>query len=154
MLHISAQVQAALLVLMSLGCRPDAAPAALPEALLGRWEGVVEEGLYVEEWRSVGDNTFEGKAILYEDGQPAGEELMRITRFADEWLFLASTGGRRITSFVRVPEVDGAWVFENREHDFPQRIGYRVMGDSLHTYIALLDDQSDRMDVLLHRVKQ
>ncbi len=71
--------------------------------------------------------------------------------FAGEWLFIASTGGQRINSFVRVAVMDGAWIFENREHDFPQRIGYRVEGNSLRAYIALLDDTGRRQEFVLGR---
>lgn len=106
----------------------------------------------MEEWQAAGDSTFDGTAILYQDGQSAGKEQMRITRFAGQWLFLASTGGTRITCFVLSNEQDGKWIFENREHDYPQRIGYRLHGDTLFAYVALLDDQGDRMDFVLHRV--
>lgn len=153
MLRITVQFSALLMMLMTGGCRQAVAPTALPDALLGRWEGTVEDGVYVEEWRTGDDNTFEGTAILYRDGQPAGTERMRITRFADQWIFLASTGGVRITSFVRVAEAEDTWVFENSEHDYPQRIGYRVQGDTLRAFIALLDDRTDRMDFQLVRVE-
>jgi hypothetical protein len=85
------------------------------------------------------------------NGQVVNEEQMRLMYFAGDWLYIASTGGQRITSFVRVAARDGEWVFENREHDFPQRIGYRVQADTLSAYIALLDDQGRRQEFVLGR---
>lgn len=129
----------------------DARSMELPYRPVGTWEGEVDGMQYTEQWRAAGPRTYEGEAHMRKAGQMLSEERMRITHFADQWLFIASTGGARITSFVRVEEKDGAWVFENREHDFPQRIGYRVEGDTLRAYIALLDDQGQRIDFVLRR---
>ena len=131
----------------------DTTQSDLPDQLVGRWEGLLTEGNYSEEWLKVSESTYEGKALLMIGDIVRSEELMRLTFFAGQWVFMASTGGTRITSFVRVAVKDGAWIFENREHDYPQHIGYKVEGKTLSAYIALLDDQTDRMDFVLKRVK-
>lgn len=134
-----------------LCAQPPAADLAFIDRLLGAWEGPLDDARYREEWNRQDATTFNGTARVIRNGQVQSEEQMRITYFAGEWLFIASTGGQRITSFVRVAVKDGAWIFENREHDFPQRIGYRVEGDTLNAYIALLDDHGQRMDFVLRK---
>lgn len=122
-----------------------------PGQLVGRWEGEVGAGRYVEAWTRVDDLTYDGAATMYKDGQPVGHERMRLMYFADQWLLIASTGGRNITSFVRLPAADATWIFENREHDFPKRIGYRVHGDMLSAWIDDGEEGGPRMDFKLDR---
>jgi len=131
----------------------DVAVVDLPEKLVGVWEGPLGEGRYREVWTQVTVNTYEGVARMIQGEKVLSEEQMRLTFFAGQWLLIASTGDTRITSFVRVEVKDGVWVFENKEHDFPQRIGYHVEGDVLRAYIAGSDDQAQRMDFLLQRVR-
>jgi hypothetical protein len=134
-----------------LCAQPPAADVAFTERLVGVWEGPLGDARYRETWHQHDATTFNGIAQVIANGQVVNEEQMRLMYFAGEWLFIASTGGQRITSFVRVAVRDGEWVFENREHDFPQRIGYRVQGDTLSAYIALLDDQGRRQEFVLGR---
>jgi hypothetical protein len=131
----------------------DATTLDLPDLMVGTWEGPLGDALYREEWVQVTEGTYEGSASMVQDGKVINEEHMRLTFLADHWVFMASTGGGRITSFVRKEEKDGVWIFENKEHDFPQRIGYQVQGDTLRAYIAKVDDRTDRMDFVLKRVK-
>ena len=44
---------------------------------------------------------------------------------------MASPGGRGDTAFRLVAQSEGEAVFENLEHDFPQRIRYTLRGDAL-----------------------
>jgi len=125
----------------------------MPHLLVGTWEGALGDARYREEWMPAGPFTFEGFARTLEHGQVTSEERMRLTRFADQWFFMASTGSSGVTSFVQVAAHEGTWVFENREHDFPQRIGYSVQADTLRAYIAHLDDQGQRVDFVLTRSK-
>jgi hypothetical protein len=129
----------------------DVIPPELPDRLVGRWEGLLGDANYSEEWVKLSEGTYEGVAVMRVGDVVKSEEHMRLMFFAGQWVFLASTGGTRITSFVRMSMVDGAWIFENREHDYPQRIGYMVAGDTLRAFIALLDDRSERMDFVLKR---
>lgn len=131
----------------------DTTRTNLPDLLVGRWEGSLGEANYSEEWAKVSDGTYEGVALMMTGDSVMSEERMRLTYFAGQWIFIASTGDTRITSFVRMALLDGTWIFENREHDFPQHIGYKVEGSTLRAYIARADDQTDRMDFVLKKVK-
>jgi hypothetical protein len=125
----------------------------MPQLLVGTWEGGSGDARYREEWTPAGPSTFDGVARTLERGQVTSEERMRLTLFAEQWVFMASTASSGVTSFVRVVAHEGTWIFENREHDFPQRIGYSVHADTLRAFIAHLDDQGQRVDFVLTRSK-
>ena len=61
-------------------------------------------------------------------------EYLRIEETADGIVYYASPAGRAATAF-RLRTLDSASVlFENRNHDFPQRISYRLVGDTLYVH--------------------
>lgn len=128
-------------------------PDPWPENLVGRWEGAVGSGTYQEEWRKLDDRTYEGQAQMVMNGKVASTERMRLFFFSDHWLFVASTGGKNITSFVRTTAEKGTWRFENHEHDFPKRVGYTLKGDTLAAWIDDATEGGVRMDFFLQRVK-
>ena len=62
-----------------------------------------------------------------------GFEFLRIVAEADGAVLLASPGGRTPPTEFRCISNEGQRaVFENPEHDFPQRIIYRREGNTLH----------------------
>ncbi len=123
------------------------------QQLVGTWEGDLGGMRYVEEWHRVDETTYEGTAVTWKGEQAVGTEQVRITLFSDHWLYLANPGGQGVTCFVRNSDEASTWIFENREHDFPKRIGYRLQGDSLTAWIAGDDDQDQRMEFGLKRVE-
>ncbi len=124
-----------------------------PQQLVGRWEGDLGIGRYVEEWTRLDEHTFDGTATMYRDGKPVNTERTRLMYFADHWIYLAATGGPHITSFVRVAQENDTWIFENQEHDFPKRIGYSIKGDSLVAWIDDGEEGGKRMDFHLKRTE-
>lgn len=125
-----------------------------PERLAGRWEGDLGGRRYVEEWHLVNDSTCIGRALMYAGERVVSREEMRLIRFAGHWLYLADPGGQGVTCFVRGGEEGDTWTFENREHDFPKRIGYRIEGDALTAWIAGASDDDHHMVFPLKRVSR
>jgi hypothetical protein len=123
------------------------------QQLVGKWEGDLDGMRYVEEWRKLDATTYEGTTVTSKGERVLGTEQIRITLFSDHWLYLANPGGQGVTCFVRNSDDATTWIFENREHDFPKRIGYRLQGDALTAWIAGNDDQDQRMEFALKRVK-
>lgn len=62
-------------------------------------------------------------------------EYLRIERRGDAVYYVASPLGRQSTDFKLVEVADRRAVFENPQHDFPQRIIYWLEGDVLHARI-------------------
>ena len=64
-------------------------------------------------------------------GRQAAFENLRIVESAGEITYWASPQGAKATPFVLTDLSGSKVVFENSEHDFPQRITYQRLGDDL-----------------------
>ena len=62
-------------------------------------------------------------------------EYLRIAKTAQGISYFASPGGRGVTEFKMVESKEGRAVFENPQHDFPQRIIYTLEGGALNARI-------------------
>ena len=95
--------------------------------MLGCWSSKNSESTVTERWTVDGD-TMSGVSEAGTGAKRHVVERMTITRNNDENLvFTAWPEGQETTSFVMVNIADDEIVFENREHDFPQRIIYRLL---------------------------
>jgi hypothetical protein len=97
--------------------------------MLGCWSGKDPESTATERW-TVDGHEMKG---VSETGTGANRrviERMTINRNSDgNLVFTAWPEGQDTASFVMVNIADDEVVFENREHDFPQRIIYRLLPD-------------------------
>jgi len=104
--------------------------------LAGHWTGV-QDGMEMEEsWLSPKGNTMLGLHRDVKNDRTVSFEFLRIEAAADGITYWASPRGKPATPF-RLIEVNGKKVvFENAQHDFPQRIIYWLSSDdSLHAKI-------------------
>ena len=62
-------------------------------------------------------------------GEPAFFEFLRIAESGGDLVYYASPAGREATAFKMIEVGADRVVFENPEHDFPQRIGYQRDGN-------------------------
>lgn len=56
-------------------------------------------------------------------------EQTKIEDRGSNLVFTAKPSGQAMASFVAIEISDSSVVFENKRHDFPQRVGYRLRGD-------------------------
>ncbi len=121
--------------------------------LQGTWEGTVNGHRYVEQW-TCANGVCDGSAISYRGDTINMTETTRIFEFAGHWHYLVWMGDGPAVAFTRNVANDGIWIFENKEHDFPQIISYTVSEDALDAYIAGPGDEGEmRFDFHLRRVK-
>ena len=98
--------------------------------LAGCWASDDAEPGSGERWLLIGEVLI-GVSRTIREGKPAEVEHMEIGHLADGKLaFVAHPSGQRAVTFVLRRIRDGEVVFENREHDYPQRIVYALDGDS------------------------
>jgi len=96
--------------------------------MLGCWESADQEPGSGETWRVTNDGSMIGFNRSVRDAEVVATEGMRIEKSADgNLVFIASPSGQEPARFVMVDIADDEVVFENREHDFPQRIIYRLL---------------------------
>jgi len=71
-----------------------------------------------------------GMSRTVSDGETVAFEFIRIVSTGDGGLvFIASPSGQNTTGFALVSVTDHEVIFENPDHDFPQRIIYRLLSD-------------------------
>ena len=120
----------ALMVLVARGAGAAEPDLARLSWLVGCWASDGAEKGSGERWLLIGEVLI-GVSRTIREGKPAEVEHMEIGHLADGKLaFVAHPSGQRAVTFVLRRIRDGEVVFENREHDYPQRIVYALDGDS------------------------
>jgi hypothetical protein len=144
-----------------------AAPAVLPAQtthaaavdalawLAGCWEGTLANGAaYEEVWLGPRGGTLIGMARMTREDRILSFEFMRIGEHEGEIVYGAQPSGRPPTRFRATAISSGEVRFENPDHDFPQRIHYRLAAPGeLHARIeGEQEGQLVGMDFPLRRV--
>lgn len=124
----------ATMMLLMLPVAASAQAALLSQAgwLAGCWESRSGTRVTQEFWMpAAGDLMVGGGRTLVGDAARAFEHL-RLHAREGRLTYTAIPSGQRETAFTATTVSDTLLVFENPQHDFPQRIAYRRVGaDSL-----------------------
>ena len=104
--------------------------------MAGAWSGT-SRGIEMEEqWTVPKGNSMIGMHRDVGKGRTLGFEFLRIEQLADSIVYLSMPNGRSPATPFPLKEVSGTRVvFENRTHDFPQRIIYWKDGADLRARI-------------------
>jgi len=118
-------------VLFLLGLAAGSAPAQAPPDdlarlawLEGRWEGASDGVAMEEHWTAPRGGALLGLHRDVKGGRMVSFEFLRIQATPEGVVYFASPRGSAPTSFRLVELGEKRAVFENRQHDFPQRILY------------------------------
>jgi len=124
------------IVLCLAACAPQSKPAhstQLYHPFVGCWQS--EDGLAIEGWTEdlsgwlfgyAVNRDADNKVTFFEQMRMDGEGLVVIGPNDDPTRFKLVKSG---------PE----WIFENPDHDYPQRISYSPSKERLDAYISLMD---------------
>lgn len=109
--------------------------------LPGDWEMRSPKGITRESWQRVNDTLFQGfSAFLLPSGDTASYEHIKLIRNENTWWYIPTVSNQNEGKEVRfrlTNATDTSMIFENKTHDFPQRIGYiRTSATSIHAYIS------------------
>jgi hypothetical protein len=109
------------------------------EWLIGNWENISVESEFYEIWSKQNDTVFCGESYLLINKDTVFSEIMLLEQKGIDLLLTPTTNdqndGNPIT-FKLISSLNGEFVFENKEHDFPQRIVYtNPKPDSIFAYI-------------------
>jgi hypothetical protein len=101
--------------------------------LSGCWERNEKSGTVATEmWMKPAGTSIMGMGRTVKNGKTVDYEMMRIELRADGIYFVAKPKANAAeTSFKLKSSSGGEFAFENPEHDFPQRVIYKVKGNSL-----------------------
>ena len=121
----------------------------MPDWMTGAWEMRGGESWADEYWTPPRAGIMIGASRAGEGEKLQFWEHMRIVREADGTLaFWAMTGYQKPVRFAAVESTDNWIIFENREHDYPQRIRYWLVGRRLNAEISLADGTNTKGFVL------
>ncbi len=96
--------------------------------LAGCWSQDGQEAGSVEQWTAPAGGTMLGMNRTVSGGKTVAFEYLRIVEEEGGWIVLiASPSGQETARFNMVSMSENDVVFENKEHDFPQRIIYRLV---------------------------
>jgi len=98
--------------------------------MAGCWSQDGQESGSVEQWTAPAGGTMLGMSRMVSGGKTVAFEFLRITEDEDGWIWLvASPSGQETARFKLVNMSANEVIFENPDHDFPQRIIYRLDSD-------------------------
>jgi hypothetical protein len=107
--------------------------------LVGTWKINTGKGVVVEQWKCLNDSTYRGKSMFVRAaGDSTLQETLELSKRKREWYYTSTVVGQnnnRPVSFKISFLGREEFISENHAHDFPQRIAYRRLGNSLFASI-------------------
>ncbi|WP_347374889.1 DUF6265 family protein [Aequorivita sp. Q41] len=119
--------------------------------LLGTWVNENEAEFSQETWSKENDSTYTAYSFVEHNGEVVFAETMALEQKASELLLTVATANQndeKPVTFKLVTSENGHFTFENKNHDFPQRITYtNPVSDSLHAWIeGTIKEETKKMD--------
>ncbi len=109
--------------------------------MTGCWEGQSGKRQIEEHWTKPLGQSLLGMSRTVSGGKTIAYEFMRIHQEEAGVVFTAQPSGQKEASFRMVRSSGKEVVFENPDHDFPQRIMYRK--DSLGGLVGRIEGKSN-----------
>jgi hypothetical protein len=107
--------------------------------LIGRWEIINNDFEMYEIWTKINECNYNAESFVLAHGDTVFYEFVRLEQVRDEYFYCVSVFDQNNAdeiSFKMVSDSNNTFVFENLEHDFPQRIVYKNLDhNKIHVYI-------------------
>jgi len=136
----------AFILLSAISCREEKKKAADPLEkaawLIGTWENDSRAGKLSETW-SRSANGFKGMGAFTAGSDTIFSEKLGLIEEDGDLYYVATVKDQNNGEAVTFPLLNATadqLVFENKEHDFPQKIVYTHYGDSLIAIISGMKD--------------
>ncbi|WDE14024.1 DUF6265 family protein [Thalassomonas haliotis] len=100
--------------------------------LLGSWRGTDGNNVIIESWQKVSPLTYEGLGETRSKASNAlkGSESMRLVEMSNHVFYLAKVRHNELAVAFKLTRCSKrSAVFENPEHDFPQKLHYQLQGE-------------------------
>ncbi len=120
------------LLVFFLGCKTEKGSVVINyDWLEGTWQ---KEGTSnYEIWSKVNSHSFQGMGLKKVNEDVQTTEYLRLYKLDGKWRYAAtvpSQNNGETIEFVQTKEMDRILSFENKAHDFPQKIKYQLKDDS------------------------
>jgi len=123
--------------------------------LQGCWRSTRGETTIEEQWMAPRGGSMLGMGRTVRGSKTVEYELVMISQRNGRLSYEAHPSGQPSATFLSITVSDTTIVFENAEHDFPQRVGYKRNGsDALEAWIeGQANGQSRRVDFAYERAR-
>lgn len=123
--------------------------------LLGKWETDFGKFKYYEEWKT-GNEKFFGEGYRIKNGERSGNEQFILINIHGYISYIATVGKQQPILFALVEVSNNKYVFENKEHDFPQRLIYNFINEnSIKVFVeGEMDGKLEKDEYNLTRVNE
>lgn len=128
------------------------------QLLLGTWGMQTKKGMLYERWQKLNDSTLVSQSYKVNGADTVFLERVQLVRRGRSMQYVATVsdenGGKSVT-FSLVKLENNTYVFENAQHDFPQRVIYSLPEkESLHAWIeGTVNGQLKKSDFFYNKVK-
>lgn len=95
--------------------------------LIGNWENKSPDGLLTENWQKVNDSTFSATSYFIKGKDTLHFEKIVLSQKGEKLTYSATVNGQNNDKSIDFPstsETTTKLVFENPQHDYPQKITY------------------------------
>ncbi|HWR94781.1 MAG TPA: DUF6265 family protein [Flavobacterium sp.] len=141
------------LTLILLACNDSKSSKNIPlkssEWLIGNWESKTENGTLIESWEKLNDSTFQGYAYYIINNDTLHNEQIVLEQIGDSLIYNTKVSGQNRDQSIPFKSTllsKNRLVFENKNHDYPQKIVYnKIKNDSL--MIEVSGNQKGKMSV-------
>lgn len=111
--------------------------------MVGKWEMKTPEGTITEEWQQASDKQLTGISyMITQAGDTPFRESIKLNYEGDSLYYKPTVSNQNEGKEIQFSEksiADNIVVFENKRHDFPQRIIYKRTSDS--TIVATIEGE-------------
>jgi hypothetical protein len=123
--------------------------------LSGCWEGRERDAVIEEMWSKPGGMSLLGLGRKVKENRTVSFEFMQFREENGTLVFLPQPGGGPRVSFPLKDSFRGKMTFENKEHDFPQRVIYerKDPGLMLATVEGTLNGKEEREEFQMRKVR-
>lgn len=128
------------------------------QGLEGLWKMETGRGAIYEEWQVTSTNKLSGRSYRINNSDTIVMERIELYREGNDIVYspaVSNQNNQQPVPFKLISITDGRYVFENKEHDFPQRIIYQLVSkDAVHARIEGIRNGQERgSDFRYSRVK-
>jgi hypothetical protein len=108
--------------------------------LIGEWQNNSPEGITTETWERKNDSVFAGKSYFIMGKDTVSSETISLEQNGKKLFYIPTVrdqNSNQPVNFILTSSTNKQLIFENPEHDFPQKISYtQITYDSLLAEIS------------------
>lgn len=123
--------------------------------LIGKWETDFGKFKYYEEWEKENDK-YIGQGFRVKEGKQFDGEKLVLINIYGYISYIATVGNQQPILFALIESENNKYVFENKEHDFPQRVIYNLINENSITVFVEgeMNGKLEKDEYNLTRVKE